>query len=137
MWRQTIFKNVLVIFTISYFISGSAWSKNEWNRLVVLTVSDKELGDAFGESVSISGDYAILGARFDDDNGENEAGSGTEAIRNAIGHNFIDFQGILLYSSKRVKALLRGYKSEEIGVLRSSVSDYRHGISYFKPNCLC
>jgi len=38
--------------------------------------SDGEMGDAFGESVSISGDYAIVGAYGDDDNG----GSGAASI---------------------------------------------------------
>ncbi|GAG59961.1 unnamed protein product, partial [marine sediment metagenome] len=87
MWRQTIFKNVFVIFTISFFISGSAWSKHQWNQLAVLTASDKELGDAFGESVSISGDYTILGAEFDDDKGEN---SGSAYIFKRQGKDWIE-----------------------------------------------
>ncbi len=87
MWRQTIFKSVLVIFTISCFISNSAWSKHQWNQLAVLTASDKELGDAFGESVSVSGDYAILGARFDDDNGED---SGSAYIFKRQGKDWIE-----------------------------------------------
>ena len=34
-----------------------------------LTVSDNATGDFFGRSVSIAGDYALVGARSDDDNG--------------------------------------------------------------------
>ena len=34
-----------------------------------LTASDGAAGDEFGFSVSISGDYAVMGAMFDDDNG--------------------------------------------------------------------
>ena len=39
-----------------------------------ITAADGAEGDRFGWSVSISGDYAVVGARFDDDNGTN-AGS--------------------------------------------------------------
>ena len=47
--------------------SGSAYifqrSGNNWNLIKKLTASDGETGDSFGESVSISGDYAIIGAK--------------------------------------------------------------------------
>jgi len=39
-----------------------------------ITASDNAANDRFGNSVSISGDYAVVGAIFDDDNG-NDAGS--------------------------------------------------------------
>jgi len=44
----------------------------EWvdaNETAKLLASDGAVGDCFGASVSLSGDYAIVGAYFDDDNG--------------------------------------------------------------------
>ena len=53
--------------------SGSAYvftrSGSTWTEQSKLTASDGETGDEFGCSVSIDGDYAIIGASFDNDNG--------------------------------------------------------------------
>jgi hypothetical protein len=53
--------------------SGSAYifkrDGESWSEQAKLVASDGNGGDYFGESVSISGDYAIIGARGDDDNG--------------------------------------------------------------------
>ena len=53
--------------------SGSAYifkrTGESWEQEAKLLASDGAAGDNFGESVSISGDYAVVGARFDDDNG--------------------------------------------------------------------
>jgi hypothetical protein len=58
--------------------SGSAYifklDGTSWSQQAKLTASDGSVNDCFGESVSISGDYAIVGACGDDDNG-NSAGS--------------------------------------------------------------
>jgi hypothetical protein len=55
--------------------SGSAYvfvrSGTTWIEQAKLTASDGATADAFGFSVSISGDYAIVGANSDDDNGTN------------------------------------------------------------------
>jgi len=57
------------------FESGSAYvfkrAGTSWGEETKLLPSDGAEGDFFGVSVSISGDYAIVGARGDDDNGEN------------------------------------------------------------------
>ena len=45
-----------------------------WTQQVKLTADDAESEDAFGYSVSIDGDYIVIGASLDDDNGNN-AGS--------------------------------------------------------------
>ena len=45
-----------------------------WSEQAKLVASDGDTGDHFGESVCISGDYAIIGVRDDDDNG-NYSGS--------------------------------------------------------------
>jgi len=42
-----------------------------WSEQVKITASDGARNDFFGWSVSISGDYAVIGARMDDDNGSN------------------------------------------------------------------
>ena len=53
--------------------SGSAyiskWNGTSWSEQAKLTASDGAASDYFGWSVSISGDYAIVGAPLDDDKG--------------------------------------------------------------------
>jgi len=53
--------------------SGSAyvfhWNGSSWVENQKLLPSDGAQGDAFGQSISISGDNAVVGAYFDDDNG--------------------------------------------------------------------
>ncbi|MCH7820039.1 MAG: T9SS type A sorting domain-containing protein [Candidatus Marinimicrobia bacterium] len=53
--------------------SGSAYvfkrTGTSWAQEAHLLASDGTAGDQFGLSVSISGDYAVVGARYDDDNG--------------------------------------------------------------------
>ncbi|MCK4966605.1 hypothetical protein KAS50_06220, partial [bacterium] len=58
--------------------SGSAYifyrnqgGADNWGQQAKLTAGDAAGGDEFGISVSISGDYAIVGARYDDDAGSN------------------------------------------------------------------
>ncbi len=41
----------------------------KWDTVAFLTASDGELSDKFGYSVGISGDYVVIGANADDDNG--------------------------------------------------------------------
>ncbi len=43
----------------------------QWNELVKKTASDGAQFDNLGISVAIDGDYAVVGAHFDDDNGSN------------------------------------------------------------------
>ena len=52
-------------------IHPSRWSRLQQDKLLA---SDGAVSDSFGYSVSISGDYAIVGARYDDDSG-NASGS--------------------------------------------------------------
>jgi len=56
------------------FGSGSAyifkWDGTSWSQQAKLTALDAAAGDYFGESVSISGDYAIVGALNNDDAGQ-------------------------------------------------------------------
>ena len=54
--------------------SGSAYlfkrSGTSWTQEAKLFPSDGATGDFFGQSVSISGDYVVVGANKDDDNGD-------------------------------------------------------------------
>ena len=53
--------------------SGSAYtfvrSGTSWSQQAKLVASDAAASDYFGRSVSISGDYAVVGAQLDDDGG--------------------------------------------------------------------
>jgi len=55
--------------------SGSAYifhrSGTSWTEQIKLTAPDGAAYDWFGYTVSIEGDYAVVGARWDDDNGSN------------------------------------------------------------------
>jgi hypothetical protein len=55
--------------------SGSAyifkWNGISWTEQAKLTASDAAAYDAFGHSVAIAGDYALVGANGNDDNGSN------------------------------------------------------------------
>jgi FG-GAP repeat len=58
--------------------SGSAYiffrdhgGTDNWGEVEKLTASDRAAVDSFGYSVSISGDTAVVGARYDDDKGSN------------------------------------------------------------------
>ena len=61
--------------------SGSAYvfkrTGDTWSQEAKLLASDGEAYDEFGHSVSIDGDYALIGAMYDD---ENESASGTAYI---------------------------------------------------------
>ncbi len=65
--------------------SGSAYvfvrdTNDMWSEQTKLTASDGAAGDQFGISVSISGDTAVIGAHFDDDNGT-DSGSAYVFVR--------------------------------------------------------
>jgi hypothetical protein len=55
--------------------SGAAYiferSGSNWNQVAKLTPSDGAADDYFGSAVSIYGNYAVVAANYDDDNGAN------------------------------------------------------------------
>jgi len=55
---------------IKQVIKSGVISNDDWLEQDKLLASDEAGDDYFGRSVSIDGDYAIVGARLDDDNGE-------------------------------------------------------------------
>ena len=71
--------------------SGSAYifrrAGTSWIEEAKLLPSDVAAGDQFGLSVSISGDYAVVGAQYDDDNGLN---SGSAYIFKRAGTSWIE-----------------------------------------------
>jgi FG-GAP repeat len=58
----------------AYIFSRDQGGADNWGEVIKLTASDGAVGDDFGVGVSISADTAIVGASFDDDNG-NASGS--------------------------------------------------------------
>ncbi len=75
--------------------SGAAYifdfDGNNWNQTQKITASDADASDHFGVSVSLSGNRALIGAYFDDDNGDN---SGSAYIFDFNGNNWIQAQKI-------------------------------------------
>ena len=69
-------------------VSGSAYvflrSGGSWTQQDKLTASDGAAGDYFGESVAISGNIVVVGARGDDDNG-GASGSAYVLVRSGDG----------------------------------------------------
>ena len=59
---------LLIALTVLFILlAGSAYA--DWPQQAKLLAADGAVGDHFGISVSVSGDYAIVGAIHDDDNG--------------------------------------------------------------------
>jgi len=77
--------------------SGSAYifkyDGTSWGEQQKLTASDGVSADFFGVSVSISGDYAIVGAYYDDDKGSN---SGSAYIFRYDGNSWSQVQKLLV-----------------------------------------
>ncbi|MEN8217038.1 MAG: hypothetical protein ABFS56_11865 [Pseudomonadota bacterium] len=76
--------------------SGSAYIfeliGGQWVEEQKLLASDGAAGDYFGRSVSLYGDRALIGARFDDDNGDD---SGSAYIFEWIGGQWVEKQKLL------------------------------------------
>ncbi len=96
--------------------SGSAYvfhrSGTSWTEQAKLLPSDGAADDLFGYSVSISGDYALIGALFDDDNG---AASGSAYVFHRSGTSWTE-QAKLLPSD--------GAANDFFGVSVSISDDY-------------
>ncbi|MDG2053345.1 MAG: hypothetical protein P8J86_01415 [Phycisphaerales bacterium] len=62
--------SVLMLLVAGQNVVGQAADECAFSEPEKLTASDGDSSDYFGLSVSISGDYAVIGAPSDDDNGE-------------------------------------------------------------------
>jgi len=87
--------------------SGSSWVEEE-----ILLASDGAANQGFGRSVSISGDYTIVGAAGDDDNG---SGSGSAYVFKRSGSSWVE-EAKLLASD--------GAQSDQFGLSVSISGDY-------------
>lgn len=97
---------------------GSAYifvkNVNYWTQAAVLTASDGAANDNFGWSVSVSGDYAIVGAPFKTVGGNTEAGKAYVFFKNAS--NVWNQQAILTASD--------GTAGDRFGYSVSNSGDY-------------
>ena len=62
--RDAMFGAVLRVLCVASLVSGA--SASSWSERQKLTASDRASNDIFGPSVSVSGDYAVVGAVGDD-----------------------------------------------------------------------
>ena len=76
----------------AYIFTPNSIDPNNWDQQAKLTAPDGAAIDYFGESVSISGDYAIIGAYGDDDNG---SASGSAYIFRYDGSNWVQQEKLL------------------------------------------
>jgi hypothetical protein len=91
--------------------SGSAyifkWDGASWSEQAKLLAADGAAGDEFGYSVSISGDYAIVGANRDDDKGGD---SGSAYIFKRVDANWVQ-QAKLLAADGNAEDWFGGFVS--------------------------
>jgi len=73
----------------AYIFYRNQGGTDNWGQQAKLTAGDGASSDYFGYAVSISGDYAIVGAYFNDDNGTN---SGSAYIFNRNGSSWTEQQ---------------------------------------------
>ena len=71
----------------AYIFYRNQGSTDNWGEVTKLTASDAQPFSSFGESVSISGDYAIVGACYDDAGGISDAGAAYIYYRHQGGTN--------------------------------------------------
>jgi len=69
----------------AYIFNRNQGGPDNWGQLTKLTASDAAVNDEFGVSVSIDGDYAVVGAAFNDANGISGSGAAYIFYRNEGG----------------------------------------------------
>jgi hypothetical protein len=127
--------------------SGSAyifkWDGKIWNQQVKLFASDGAAYDYFGWSVSVSGDYAIVGAYYDDDNGTD---SGSAYIFRWDGSGWVQQQKLLasdgaVYDNFGVsvsisgdKTIVGAYSDDDRGTNSGSVYIFVLTVTVLTPN---
>ena len=83
-------------------LSGAAYIfelvDNEWKQVSKLYARDADIKDLFGYSVSISGDFAIIGAKEDD---EPEKSSGSAYIFRYLDNNWKEYAKLIPNDSKK------------------------------------
>ena len=80
--------------------SGAAYifqrEDSTWTQLIKITPSDGQVSDEFGSSVDISGQYAIIGAPRDGDNGSK---SGSAYLFRNDGNSWIEIQKLTAFDA--------------------------------------
>lgn len=71
----------------AYIFYRNQGGTDNWGEVVKLSASDAEDLDAFGGSVSIDGDYAVVGAFYEDGSGGNNRGAAYIFGRNSGGQD--------------------------------------------------
>jgi len=108
--------------------SGSAYvfkhTDTTWTQQAKLLASDGAAGDEFGWSVSISGDYAIVGAQADDDNG---SGSGSAYVFKRTGTNWAQEAKLLPSDGEAFEFFGRSVSISGDYVVVAAVSDDANG----------
>jgi len=114
------------------YYSGSIYiftrQDSNWSQQAKLLASDGNIGDFFGWSVSISSDYAIIGAYGDDDNGSS---SGSAYIFKRLDSNWS--QQAKLLASDGVSGDRFGWSvsiDEDYAIIGAHNSDGYHGSTY-------
>lgn len=90
-------KRYLLLMFVWILCIGSLFAQ-DWNQVIKAVASDRTAGSEFGFSVDIYGDYAIVGARYDDldENEENSlANAGAAYIFHFDGSNWEEYQKIV------------------------------------------
>lgn len=59
----------------AYLFSKDQGGSNNWGQVAKLTATDGQAGDMFGASLDIDGDFAVISANLDDNNGKINSGS--------------------------------------------------------------
>lgn len=108
---------------VNYGKSGSAYiffrgSLGTWKQSAKINASDKAAGDEFGNSVAISGDYAIVGAMLEDHNA-----TGGSTLNSAGSAYIFKRNGSTWTQAKKIVASDRE-ASDKFGVSVSISGDY-------------
>ncbi len=115
--------------------SGSAYifvrDGEEWTQQQKLTANDAAAGDNFGNSVSISGDYAIVGALENDDDGENSGSVYIYSLASKIdiSSDELNFGAVYIDDSRELTITITNE-----GVLDLTVSDISVEGDYFSTD---
>ena len=122
-------KNLTVVLTVSLFSSIIVYSQISEYKILP---ADGSNNDAFGNSVSISGDYAIVGAPGDD---ENSHFSGSAYIFRRDGETWIEEQKLLATDITRgdqfgYSVSISGYNAI-VGAARDDDNGLNSGSAYF------
>lgn len=59
-------KTIRLVFVSLFILGGFSSNAQNWDQIIKICASDRQAEDYYGCSVAINGDYAIVGARYED-----------------------------------------------------------------------